>query len=59
MEKEKYKIFKELYLNKFRIYYKDEGTNRKKLKESVFNNPKLTNIQKRRFWELVKKSKGE
>ena len=55
MEKEKYKVFKDLYLNKFRLYYNDEGTNRKKLKESVFDNPKLTNIQKKRFWELVKK----
>ena len=55
MEKEKFKKFKELYLDKFRCYYKDKETNKKKLKESVFSNIKLTNIQKRRFWELITK----
>ena len=55
MEKEKYKIFKEEYLKRFRKYYREENCNRKELKRAVYDNPKLTEIQKRRFWELVKK----
>lgn len=55
MEKEKYKLFKEEYLKKFRKYYNKEGSNKKELRKAVFDNPKLTEIQKRRFWELVKK----
>lgn len=54
MNKLKYKIFKECYLNKFRGYYRMEDCNRKELKRSIFDNPKLTDKQKIRFWELVK-----
>lgn len=55
MEKEKYKLFKKEYLHKFRLYYKNKDSNKKELRRAVFDNPKLTEIQKRRFWELVKK----
>ena len=57
MNKLSYKIFKMNYLNKFRMYYKMEDCNRKELKRSVFDNPKLTELQKVRFWKLVKGTK--
>lgn len=55
MEKLQYKRFKELYLEKFIQYYNDKNTNRKELKRAVFENPKLTGIQRKRFWEMVEK----
>lgn len=55
LSKEKYKQFKELYLEKFIHYYKDKNTNRKELKRAVFENPKLTGIQRKRFWEMIEK----
>lgn len=55
MKKEDFKRFKLMYLDKFRLYYKDKNTNRKELKRSIDDSPKLTNIQKKRFWELVTK----
>ena len=54
-KKEDFKRFKVMYLDKFRLYYKDKNTNRKELKRSIDDSPKLTNIQKKRFWELVTK----
>lgn len=58
MEKMNFNKFKDLYLNKFRKYYRDEYTNKKELKRSVYDNPKLSQLQKDKFWELVV-SKGE
>lgn len=49
----KFKKFKDNYLKKFRLYYRQEGTNRRELKRSIYDNPKLTEVQKDRFWKLV------
>lgn len=53
MEKDKFNVFIKNYLNKFRKYYRSEGTNKKKLKDSVFNSPKLTEDEKKIFWEMI------
>lgn len=49
----KFKKFKDNYLEKFRKYYRMEDCNKKELKRSVYDNPKLTDNQKDRFWSLV------
>ena len=54
MNKLKFKVFKEQYLKRFRAYYKMQDCNRKELKRSIYDNPKLTENQKMKFWELVK-----
>lgn len=54
MENKKYKQFKEIYLKKFRTYYNKENSNKKEIKRSIFENPKLSEDQKIDFWELVK-----
>jgi len=56
MNKISFKMFKIRYLERFRKYYKMQDCNRKNLKAAVYDNPKLTNIQKKRFWELVMKN---
>ena len=52
----KFKRFKEIYLKKFRGYYRMEDCNRKELKRSVYDNPKLTEYQKNIFWTLIKEN---
>ena len=54
MTKEEYERFKKEYLKIFRNRYKIKNS-RKELKESVFNNPSLTEQQKTEFWTLVTK----
>ena len=54
MKKEEFEKFKEQYLVFFRNRYKIKNS-RKGLKESVFNNPSLTEQQKTEFWTLVTK----
>lgn len=53
MREKEYELFKKLYLKKFRGYYRTSDVNKKELKKSVFNSPKLNEIQKNDFWELV------
>lgn len=53
LSKEGFIMFKEQYLEKFRKYYREKDSNRKELKNSVFNNPKLTERQKINFWKKV------
>ena len=54
MQKEEFERFKEQYLVFFKNRYKIKNS-RKELKESVFNNPSLTEQQKVEFWTLVTK----
>ena len=54
MQKEEFEKFKEQHLVFFRNRYKIKNS-RKELKESVFNNPSLTEQQKNEFWTLVTK----
>lgn len=49
----KFKRFKKIYLKKFRGYYRMEDCNRRELKRSIYDNPKLTEVQKNKFWKLV------
>lgn len=56
MNKIRFKLFKACYLNKFRMYYRMEDCNRKELKRSVYDNPKLTEYQKNIFWTLIKEN---
>ena len=53
MKKDDYKVFKKMYLEKFRGYYRSSGANKKELKRSVFENKNLNEKQKASFWELV------
>lgn len=53
MKEEKYELFKKMYLKKFRGYYRSSDVNKKELKRSVYENPKLNDKQKNNFWELV------
>ena len=54
MQKEEFERFKEQNLIFFKNRYKIKNS-RKELKESVFNNPSLTEQQKVEFWTLVTK----
>lgn len=54
MQKEEFERFKEQNLIFFKNRYKIKNS-RKELKESVFNNPSLTEQQKNEFWTLVTK----
>lgn len=54
MQKEEFERFKEQNLIFFKNRYKIKNS-RKELKESVFNNPSLTEPQKTEFWTLVTK----
>ena len=51
--------FKQKYLDRFRLYYKRADTLKQKaeIKRSVYDNPNLTEKQKRDFWEEVIKCK--
>ena len=51
--------FKKKYLDRFRLYYKRADTLKQKaeIKRSVYDNPNLTEKQKRDFWEEVIKCK--
>ena len=53
MKVEEYKLFKKMYLEKFRKYYRDKYTNKRELKRSVYDNPNLNDKQKDTFWRLV------
>lgn len=53
MNKEEYELFKKEWLLKFKGYYQKGKVNKRKLKKSVFDNPKLMEIQKEDFWKLV------
>lgn len=53
MNKEEYELFKKQWLERFKGYYRRGRMNRTKLKESVYNNPKLTDEQKDNFWKLI------
>ena len=53
MKEKEYELFKKLYLRKFRGYYRTSDTNKKELKRSVYDNPKLNDEQKNDFWNLV------
>ncbi len=53
MTNRKFKVFKDNYLSKFRKYYRDKDRNTNELKRSVYDNPKLTEYQKNKFWSLV------
>lgn len=54
MQKEEFERFKEQNLVFFKNRYKIKNS-RKELKESVFNNPSLTEQQKTEFWTLITK----
>lgn len=54
MQKEEFERFKEQNLVFFKNRYKIKNS-KKELKESVFNNPSLTEQQKVEFWTLVTK----
>ena len=54
MQKEEFERFKKQYLVFFKNRYKIKNS-KKELKESIFNNPSLTEQQKTEFWTLVTK----
>ena len=54
MNKEQFDFFKKTYLSSFKkIYQRAKKYQRSGLKESVFDNPKLSEKQKEEFWEMV------
>jgi hypothetical protein len=53
MNKEEYELFKKQWLERFKGYYKKGRIPRYKLKESIYNNPKLLDSQKDDFWVLI------
>ena len=53
MNKEEYKMFLKMYLEKFKGYYERGNMNKKKLKASIYNNPKLLDWQKDDFWKKI------
>lgn len=57
MNNNEYELFKKMWYEKFRGYYKKGRISRVKLKESIYNNPKLQQTQKDDFWRLI--SKGD
>lgn len=54
MNKEEYELFKKEWLEKFKGYYKKGRVDKRKLKKSIFDNPKLMESQKEDFWKLVR-----
>ena len=54
MNKEEYELFKKEWLEKFKGYYKKGRVDKRKLKKSIFDNPKLMESQKENFWKLVR-----
>ena len=55
MDKENFEKFKEMYLKRFRKYYRDcaNTAQRKRLKQTVLDNVSLSEKQKNQFWEEV------
>lgn len=53
MKVDEYKLFKKMYLEKFRKYYRDKYANKKELKRSIYDNKNLNDRQKDCFWSLV------
>lgn len=53
MNKEEYKIFLRMYLEKFKGYYERGNMSKKKLKASIYDNPKLFEWQKDDFWKKI------
>lgn len=53
MNKEEYELFKKEWLEKFKGYYKKGRVSKIKLKDSIYNNPKLLYSQKVDFWKLI------
>ena len=48
-----YKLFKKMWLERFKGYYKRGRINKDKLKENVFNARYLSDEEKSDFWRLV------
>ena len=55
MNEKEYELFKKMWLDKFRGYYKKGRVDKNKLKKSIYNNPNLLESQKDDFWDLVRK----
>lgn len=55
MNKEEFELFKKMWLDKFRGYYKKGKVDKKNLKRSIDDNPRLLESQKISFWKLVTK----
>jgi len=53
MNDKEYRLFKKMWLEKFKGYYKKGRISKVKLKESIYNNPKLQETQKDDFWKLI------
>lgn len=55
MNNASFKRFKEAYLHKFKVCYKkaDNKKQRDEIKRSIYDNPKLTEKEKKEFWTMV------
>lgn len=57
MDKQEYNKFEEMYLGRFKKYFKEctNNSQKKELKRSVYDNTNLNTRQKDKFWEKVTK----
>ena len=53
MNEKEFELFKKMWLDKFRGYYKKGRVDKNKLKKSIDDNPRLLESQKSIFWKLV------
>jgi len=53
MNNQEYQLFKKMWLERFKGYYRKGRINRIQLKESIYMNPRLQESQKDNFWKLV------
>lgn len=55
MNNASFKRFKEEYLHRFKVCYKKAENKKQRdgIKRSVYDSPKLTEIQKKEFWKMI------